>query len=75
MINKVSMQLVSELGDALPVKDANANLESLLEITTAELFSEICKRNNDTQDDEVRLDEKFRFALNLREFKIDLEVF
>jgi len=75
MINKVSMQLVSELGDALPVKDVNANLESLLEITTAELFSEICKRNNDTKDEEIRLDEKFRFALNLREFMIDLEVF
>ncbi len=75
MINKILLRLVNDSGDSITVADTNASVESLLEITTAELFSEICKRNNDTKDNEIRTDEKFRFALNLHEYLIDLEVF
>ena len=75
MINKISLQLVNESHDTIPVAAENANVESLLEIAMAEMFSEICTRNNNLDDKEIRVDEKFRFCLNLREYLIDLEVF
>ena len=73
MIEKIRAQLINESGDAIPIKDFNISIESLLETTTAEQFTEICTRNNKLTDDEIRRDEKFRFCLNLREYLIDLE--
>lgn len=73
MIERIRAQLVNESGDSIPIKDCNVSIESLLETTTAEQFTEICKRNNNLTDDEIRRDEKFRFCLNLREYLIDLE--
>ena len=75
MIEKIKAHLINESGDAIPIKDSKINIESLLEISTADYFSEICKRNNNLNDDEIRADEKFRFALCLREYLIDMEVF
>jgi hypothetical protein len=73
MIERISLQLINESGDAIEVKQSGRKLESKIDVTIAELFSQICFSNNDIEDEEIKNAEKFRLALNLKEYLEDIK--
>ena len=74
MIEKISLALINESGDVVTVQQATtAQLEIKIETTTADTFSAICRRNNNITDAEIKTAEKFRFALNLKEYLEDMK--
>ncbi len=73
MIERISLQLINESGDAIEVEETGRKLESRLDIITAELFSQICFGNNSIEDEEIKTAEKFRLALNLKEYLEDIK--
>lgn len=68
MIEKISLALVDESGNVLPLKQRDAQLEIKLEEAIADLFSKICCRNNSIEDQEIKINEKYIFALNLQNY-------
>lgn len=69
MIEQISLALVSESGDVLPVETPkNFHAIAHLETTIAATFSEICFRHNSIADAEIQTAEKFFFALNLKNY-------
>ena len=66
MIEKVSIAIVGESGDIVPIK--NHNLEMKIETAIADNFSEICYRNNSIKDEEIKTAEKFAFAVALNNY-------
>lgn len=69
MIERISLALINESGDVVPVENVNnLRLGAKIEITIADYFAEIRSRINDLKDDEIKTAEKFNFALNLQRF-------
>ncbi len=69
MIEKISLTIVGESGQMLEIEKVTPQqLEIKIETATADLFSEICRRNNAIEDVEIRAAEKFLFASRLNEF-------
>lgn len=68
MIEKISVALVNESGDYVPIKSTNGKLEMKIEVAIADTFSEICKQLNDLTDDEIKLAEKFNLAKTLNNY-------
>lgn len=72
MIEKISLVIAVAVageasGDFVPLEKTSARqIESKIEETIAELFSQICFRNNSIEDQEIRTAEKFHFALYLK---------
>ncbi len=66
MIEKISLVLVNESGDAVPVeKISDAQIEIKIDAAIADIFSKICFRNNAIEDREIKIAEKFVFAATL----------
>lgn len=69
MIEKISLAIIDESGNFLPIeKETGGRLEMKLETVIADVFSAICIHNNNLQDDEIRLAEKFNFANSLKNY-------
>ncbi len=69
MIEKISLALLNESGEVVPIdKVTDARLEIKIEVAIADLFSQICFRNNSIEDPEIKNAEKFFFALNLKNY-------
>ena len=66
MIEQINLVLANESGDFVFVR-AN-NVEMKIETAIADLFSEICRRNNSIEDAEIKIAEKFNFCLNLKNY-------
>ena len=66
MNKQINLVLANESGDFVPVR--SNNVETRIETAIADLFSEICRRNNDIQDAEIKIAEKFNFCLNLNNY-------
>lgn len=74
MIEKISLALINESGETVPIeKTTAAQIEIKLETAIADLFSEICCRNNSIEDQEIKTAEKFFFALNLKKYLEEIE--
>lgn len=66
MIGKISLALVDESGSVIPIeKTTPQQLEIKIEITVADLFSQICFQLNNIADAEVKVAEKFQLAKTL----------
>ncbi len=69
MIDNISLNISSSLGDIVPLpKITNAQLEIKIEVATADVFSEICRRNNSIRDEEIKVADKFYFLVNLNNY-------
>lgn len=69
MIEKISLLLANESGDFVPIETPNnVQLEMKIDIAIADIFSQICFRNNSIVDQEIKTAEKFFFALNLKKY-------
>jgi len=64
MIEQIALAVVSASGDMLRVEN-NEQLEMRIETAIADLFTEICRTNNNLGDEDVKISEKFFFAMNL----------
>ena len=74
MIEKISLSLINESGEHLEIeKQTLGQIESKVETIIAETFSGICFFNNDTPDHEIRIAEKFNFAVNLKNYFKELK--
>ncbi len=74
MIEKISLSLTNESGDCLEIeKQTFGQIESKVEIIIADTFSGICFFNNDTPDNEIRIAEKFNFAVILKRYFKELK--
>ena len=69
MIEQISLALINESGECVPIEKISVGLiESKLELAIADTFTEICRTNNDISDSEIKIAEKFFFALNLKKY-------
>lgn len=69
MIKTITLALINESGDSLPVEaQSPKRIENDLDIAAADLFSKICLQNNRIEDAEIKLAEKFFFALYLQKY-------
>lgn len=69
MIEKIWLGLISESGETIEMlRTSNAQIESKIETAIAETFSAICFGNNSIADEEIKLAEKFNFALCLKNY-------
>ncbi len=69
MIEQITLALISESGDVVPIEtENNSRLEIKLDVAIADLFSKICFANNDIKDAEIKLAEKFNLARNLKNY-------
>ena len=73
MIESISMAIVNESGDNLPVKQTAERLEIKIETTIADTFSRICFINNGITDQEIKLSEKFHFAVTLNNYLKEMQ--
>jgi len=74
MIEKIFLKLSNESGDWIALEKTNdAQIEIKIDTTIADLFSAICSRNHSLSDVEMKNAEKFRFALNLKEYLEDIK--
>lgn len=69
MIEKISIALIDESGNFIEIpKQSSGKIESKLEESLADLFTAICFANNEIEDGEIRLAEKFHFANFLQNY-------
>jgi len=68
MIEQISLRIADESGEFVPIKTTMARLEIKIDVATAEIFSEICFRNNSIADEEIKLAEKFNLAKSLKNY-------
>ncbi len=69
MIDGINLIIANRLGDALPVERITAQqLEIKIDVAIADMFSQICFRNNNIADAEAKTAQKFYFALNLKNY-------
>ena len=68
MIEKISLALINESGDCVAIPGEITQMESRIETAIADTFSEICRTNNNISDKEIKIAEKFFFALNLKNY-------
>jgi hypothetical protein len=69
MIEKISLAVIGESGEVVPLeKERPAQIEIKIELAIADLFSKICRRNNSIDDEEIKIAEKFNFAVNLKNY-------
>lgn len=69
MNEKIQLALINESGGVIPLeKTKDVRVEMKLEETIADLFSEICRRNNSIADEEIKYARKFDFALVLQNY-------
>ena len=69
MIERIYLAIVGESGAIVPIeKTSQTKIESKIETAIADLFSEICRRNNEIADEEIKIAEKFLFANRLKEY-------
>ncbi len=63
------MNLTNEAGDTVPVeKTTDAQLEIKIDVAIADLFSQICFRNNSMTDVPIKVAAKFNLARNLKNY-------
>lgn len=72
MIERITTQLINESGDTIEVSESDRKKEIQIEVIVADAFSTVCLSNNKIKDDEIRVAEKFRFALSLIEYLEDI---
>lgn len=70
MIEKISMALIDESGNIIPLRGSrrNARIEIKIDVATADLFSEITFINNSILDEEIKIAEKFHLAKTLQNY-------
>ncbi len=68
MIEKITLRVADESRNSLENPTSELKLQSKLDIWIAERISEINHRQQSIVDDEIRTNEKFRFALGLDNF-------
>ena len=69
MSEKIQLALINESGAVIPLDKPKAvRVEMKLEETIADLFSAICRRNNQIADDNIKYARKFDFALALQNY-------
>lgn len=69
MISKISLCLMDEMGDCVPIERCSQQqLEIKIDTAIADAFSAICFRNNSIADAEIKTAEKFYFAVNLQNY-------
>lgn len=69
MIEEIKLALINESGDAIPIEKMSGERVAVrIDIAIADLFSQICFRNNAITDAEIHNAEKFLFALNLKNY-------
>lgn len=73
MIETITLVLTNDDGEILPVKPKDIKPDVLIEIETADLFTEICKLNNSIEDAQIKTAEKFHFALSLKNYVEDIK--
>lgn len=65
MIEKITLALINESGDVVPIKQGeSAGVK--IDVAIGELISQINSRINSIDDQEIRTAEKFTFALKLK---------
>lgn len=72
MEETISLALINDSGEFIPIK-SNKGIESKLEILIAETFTKINQtlNNENTNDSEIRIAEKFRLCQHLIKFLAD----
>lgn len=65
MIEKITLCVADESGSFVEVKESNLKLQSILDTAIADDFSEINFVMQNIGADELKLSEKFRFAILL----------
>jgi hypothetical protein len=68
MISKISLCLIDDLGDSVPIEESVTKIESKIDMQIADTFSKICFHNNSITDAEIKTAEKFYFAVNLQNY-------
>lgn len=69
MIDGINLIIANRLGDALPIdRITPEQLEIKIDVAIADMFSQICFRNNNIADAEGKTAQKFYFALNLKNY-------
>jgi hypothetical protein len=69
MIEQISLVLADESGNFVPVeKTSLAQIEIKIDVAIADLFSQICFRNNSIEDQEIKTAEKFHLAKTLNNY-------
>lgn len=69
MIERISFALIDESGNVVPIEPLKTvNVGVKIEMAIADCFAEIRSEINELRDDEIKIAEKFNFALNLQRF-------
>ena len=69
MIEKISLALMNESGEFLEVENvSHLQMAIKIEIAIADTFAEIRNRINALADEEIKIAERFNFALNLKNY-------
>ncbi len=72
MEETISLALINDSGEFITIKSRNG-IESKVEFEIAETFTEITQtlNNENVNDDEIRIAEKFRLCQHLNQFLAD----
>lgn len=68
MLNKISLALVDESGNVIPLSERPFQVESRLDTAMIELWAEALKKFKAIGDEELRFAQKFEFINSLTNF-------
>ena len=66
MIEKIVMQIADESGNTVEIVESDLKIQSKLDSTIADYFSQIIFAQQGIADDEIRIAEKFNLAHELK---------
>lgn len=69
MIKNLRLAVIGDSTDFVELDENENALEIKLDLVIAQMFSDICREINDLPDTELKLSEKFKFALNLKNMR------
>ncbi len=73
MIEKITLCVADESGSFVEVRESSQKLQSVLDIAIADDFSEINFIVQSIGDEEIRIAEKFRFAVVINSYKKEIK--
>ncbi len=73
MISKISICAVNENGDSIALDESIIKIQSGLDVVIADTFSAIVRKQQSIDDEEIKSEEKFFFALNLKKYLKEME--
>ena len=66
MVEKIIMQIADESGNTVEIVESDLKIQSKLDATIADYFSQIIFAQQAIPDDEIRIAEKFNLAHELK---------